>query len=153
MSDPTVKQRKPRRRLAASEKYEMFVAVLTEQCTQREAAARWDVDRTAVVHTCRVAKQGASDALAAAVPGRPGQTAEAIVRRVAARGAAVAFDGDRASGGPAPARGKKRSRTKRRPGPVQGGRGHQGRPARPDRPCRVRGLVDPSGRRAARCGS
>jgi len=78
MSDPTVKQRKPRRRLAPSEKYEMFVAVLTEQSTQREAAARWDVDRTAVVHTCRVAKQGASDALAAAVPGRPGQTAEAI---------------------------------------------------------------------------
>jgi len=31
-----------------------------------------------VVHTCRAAKQGALDALAAAVPGRPGQTAEAI---------------------------------------------------------------------------
>ena len=35
------------------------------------------VDRSTVLHTCRVAKQGALDALAAAVPGRPGQSAEA----------------------------------------------------------------------------
>jgi transposase-like protein len=76
MSDPSVKQRKPRRRLGPSEKYEMFVAVLSEQCTQREAAERWGVDRSTVVHTCRTAKQGALDALASAVPGRPGQTPE-----------------------------------------------------------------------------
>jgi hypothetical protein len=30
------------------------------------------VDRSTVVHICRVAKQGALDALAASVPGRPG---------------------------------------------------------------------------------
>lgn len=77
MSDSTVKPRKPRRRLGPSEKYEMFVAVLTEQATQREAADRWGVDRSTVVHTCRTAKQGALDALAASVPGRPGVTAEA----------------------------------------------------------------------------
>jgi transposase len=53
------------------------VAVLTNECTQREAAERWGVDRSTVLHTCRVAKQGALDALAAAVPGRPGQSAEA----------------------------------------------------------------------------
>lgn len=76
MSDPTVKQRKPGRRLGPSEKYEMFVAVLTEQCTQREAAERWGVDRSTVVAACRTAKQGALDALASAVPGRPGQTRE-----------------------------------------------------------------------------
>lgn len=76
MSDPTVKPRKPHRRLAPSEKYEIFVAVLSEQCTQREAADRWGVDRSTVVHTCRTAKQGALDALAQAVPGRPGQSAE-----------------------------------------------------------------------------
>jgi hypothetical protein len=29
-----------------------------------------------VVHTCRTAKQGALDALASAVPGRPGQSPE-----------------------------------------------------------------------------
>ena len=79
MSDPAVTQHKARRRrrLAPSQKYEMFVAVLTNECTQREAAERWGVDRSTVLHTCRVAKQGALDALAAAVPGRPGQSLEA----------------------------------------------------------------------------
>ena len=78
MSDPAVTQGTTRRRrLAPSEKYELFVAVLSGQCTQREAAARWGVDRSTVLHTCRVAKQGALDALAAAVPGRPGLSGEA----------------------------------------------------------------------------
>jgi transposase-like protein len=64
--------RKPRRRLAPSEKYEIFVQVLTQQATQREAADKFGVDRSTVVHICRTAKQGALDALAASVPGRPG---------------------------------------------------------------------------------
>lgn len=68
---------KPRRRLAPSEKYEIFVQVLTQQATQREAAEKWGVDRSTVVGICRTAKQGALDALAAAVPGRPGVSAEA----------------------------------------------------------------------------
>jgi transposase-like protein len=68
---------KPRRRLAPSEKYEIFVQVLTQQATQREAAEKWGVDRSTVVSICRTAKQGALDALAAAVPGRPGVSAEA----------------------------------------------------------------------------
>jgi len=63
--------RRPRKRLASSEKYELFVQVLTQQATQREAAASWGVDRTTVMHICRVAKQGALAALAASVPGRP----------------------------------------------------------------------------------
>lgn len=50
--------------------------MLTGQATQREAAERWKVDRSTVVHVCRTAKQGALDALAASVPGRPGMTAE-----------------------------------------------------------------------------
>jgi transposase-like protein len=69
--------RKPRKRLAASEKYEVFVQILTSQATQREAADKWGVDRSTVISICRTAKQGALDALAAAVPGRPGQSAEA----------------------------------------------------------------------------
>jgi transposase-like protein len=69
--------RKPRKRLAPSEKYEVFVQVLTQQATQREAAEKYGVDRSTVVHICRTAKQGALDALAAAVPGRPGMSAEA----------------------------------------------------------------------------
>jgi transposase-like protein len=66
-----------RRRLSASEKYELYLSVISGQATQREAAERWKVDRSTVVHTCRVAKQGALDALAAAVPGRPAQSGEA----------------------------------------------------------------------------
>ncbi len=45
--------------------------ILTRQATQREAATSWGVDRTTVVHICRVAKEGALAALAASVPGRP----------------------------------------------------------------------------------
>jgi transposase-like protein len=67
---------KPRKRLAPSEKYEVFVQVLTQQATQREAAEKWGVDRTTVVSICRTAKQGALDALAAARPGRPGRSVE-----------------------------------------------------------------------------
>ena len=44
MSDRIMNSRKTRRRLAPSEKYEMFVSVLTGQATQREAAAKWGVD-------------------------------------------------------------------------------------------------------------
>lgn len=58
-----------RKRLAPSEKYELFVQVLTQQATQREAAAKFGVDRSTVVHVCKTAKQGALDALAASVPG------------------------------------------------------------------------------------
>ena len=70
--------RKPRRRLAPWEKYEVFVQVLTQQATQREAAQRWEVDRSTVIGICRRAKQGALDALAGAVPGRPGRTPEQV---------------------------------------------------------------------------
>jgi transposase-like protein len=76
MSDPRMSSGKPRRRLSASEKYELWVSVLTGQATQREAAAKYGVDRSTVVHVCRTAKQGALDALAASVPGRAGQSAE-----------------------------------------------------------------------------
>ena len=71
------RSRKPGKRLAPSEKYEVFVQVLTQQATQREAAEKWQVDRSTVVHICRTARQGALDALAASAPGRPGMTAEA----------------------------------------------------------------------------
>ena len=72
---------KPRRRLAPSEKYEIFVSVLTGQATQREAAVKWKADRSAVAHICQVAKRGALDALSASVPGRPGMTAELAAAR------------------------------------------------------------------------
>lgn len=71
------KQRKRRRLLSPSEKYELYVAVLTGQCTQREAAEKWKIDRSTVITICRAAKQGALDALSAR-PGRPGKTAEQV---------------------------------------------------------------------------
>jgi transposase len=61
-----------RRVLSPSEKYEIYVAVLTGQCTQREAAEKWRVDRTTVTTICRLAKAGALEALSAR-PGRPGK--------------------------------------------------------------------------------
>jgi transposase-like protein len=68
MSNPRpTPARKSRKRLAPSEKYEIFVQVLTQQATQREAAEKFGVDRSTVVHICRTAKQGALDALAASV--------------------------------------------------------------------------------------
>lgn len=70
--------RKPRKRLAPSEKYEVYVQVLTQQATHREAAEKWGVDRSTVVSICRTAKQGALGALAAARPGRPGKSAEQL---------------------------------------------------------------------------
>ncbi|MGH3518412.1 MAG: helix-turn-helix domain-containing protein [Haloechinothrix sp.] len=73
----SVKQRKRRRLLSPSEKYEMYVSVLTGQCTQREAAEKWKVDRSTVTTICRTAKQGALDALSAR-PGRPGKSAEQL---------------------------------------------------------------------------
>lgn len=77
MSDTSMSSRRKRRRLPPSEKYELWVSVLTGQATQREAAEKHKVDRSTVLHICKVAKQGALDALSASMPGRPGQSPEA----------------------------------------------------------------------------
>ncbi len=69
--------------MSPSEKYEIYVSVLTGQATQREAADRYGVDRSTVVHACRTARQGALDALAASVPGRPGLSREAAAAEAA----------------------------------------------------------------------
>lgn len=63
--------RKPRTRLAPSQKYEVFTAVLTNASTQRELAEKYRIDRSTIQGICRTAKSGALDALAQAVPGRP----------------------------------------------------------------------------------
>jgi transposase-like protein len=70
--------RRKRKRLAPSQKYEVFTAVLTSSATQRELADKYGVDRTTIRSICATAKQGAIDALAAAVPGRRGQSAEQV---------------------------------------------------------------------------
>jgi transposase-like protein len=77
-SDATQAGTHARKRLAPSKKYQIFVQVLTQQATQREAADRFGRDRSTVVAVCRTAKQGALDALASAVPGRPGRSREQV---------------------------------------------------------------------------
>jgi transposase-like protein len=67
-----------RRKLAPSQKYEVFTAVLTSSATQRELADQYGVDRTTIRGICATAKQGALDALAAAVPGRRGKTVDQV---------------------------------------------------------------------------
>ena len=76
MSTTGMPSKGKRRRLSPSERYEIYVSVLSGQATQREAADRYGVDRSTVVTACRTARQGALDALAAAVPGRPGVSRE-----------------------------------------------------------------------------
>ena len=68
--------RKRRKALAPSQKYEVFTATLTSSATQRELAEKYGVDRTTIRSICATAKQGALDALTAAVPGRRGKSAE-----------------------------------------------------------------------------
>ena len=77
--------RKPRTRLAPSQKYEVFTAVLTSSATQRELAERYRIDRSTIQGICRTARQGALDALAAAVPGRPKQQSAEQAELVEAR--------------------------------------------------------------------
>lgn len=48
--------------------------MLTNAATQRELAERYKIDRTTIRSICAVAKRGALEALAAAVPGRRGKT-------------------------------------------------------------------------------
>lgn len=75
-SQPRAKRR--RKKLAPSQKYEVFTAVLTSSATQRELADQYGVDRTTIRSICATAKQGALDALAAAVPGRRGKSVEEV---------------------------------------------------------------------------
>lgn len=67
-----------RRRLTVPERYQVFVDVVSGAGSQRAVADKWRVDRTTVAHVCKVAKQGALDALAANRPGRPGKTATEV---------------------------------------------------------------------------
>ncbi|WP_448073527.1 helix-turn-helix domain-containing protein [Georgenia yuyongxinii] len=63
--------------LPPSEKWELFTSIVSGQFTQREAAAKWRVDRSTVTTICRSAKEGALAALSAR-PGRPGKTPEQV---------------------------------------------------------------------------
>jgi hypothetical protein len=81
---------KKRVRLAPSQKYEVFTSVLTNAATQREIAEKWKIDRSTIRSICATAKGCALEALAAAVPGRRGKTADQqALEEAAARIAAL----------------------------------------------------------------
>ncbi len=56
----------------------MWLEVVTGQGTQREIADKWGIDRSTVVHICKVAKQAVLNGLAGSRPGRPGKTPEQV---------------------------------------------------------------------------
>ena len=73
MSEPQdVTGRSGRRRppLSAEEKYQIWQQLLTGELSQRQAAARWNVDPTTVMRIRRVGREGALTALAQSRPGR-----------------------------------------------------------------------------------
>lgn len=68
----TEKDRAGRRRkrfLTPEQKYELWLAMIRDDASQRELAEQWGVDRTTVVRIRQVAKQAALSALAASKPG------------------------------------------------------------------------------------
>ncbi|MFH1331222.1 MAG: helix-turn-helix domain-containing protein [Actinomycetota bacterium] len=71
-------KRRKRRYLTPTEKYQVWLEVVTGQGTQREIADRWGVDRSTVVGVVKTAREGALGRLAASRPGRAGKSAEQV---------------------------------------------------------------------------
>jgi len=63
--------------LAAEQKYESWLKILTGELTSREAAAQAGVDRSTIMMLRKVARDGAIAALQASRPGRPRDAREA----------------------------------------------------------------------------
>ncbi len=66
----TSSTRRPKRFLAAEEKYDLWVRMLTGQISAGEAAAEAGVDRSTISNMRKAARDGAIAALQAAKPGR-----------------------------------------------------------------------------------
>jgi len=62
--------RRKKRRLAPSEKYEIWLRLVRGEVTQAEAAEQAGVDRSTIMRIRQVAKEGALSALSASKPGR-----------------------------------------------------------------------------------
>ena len=69
MSEQSGKSRR-RRSLSAEEKLQVWQQLLTGECSQRQAAERWNVDPTTIMRIRRVGREGALAALAQSKPGR-----------------------------------------------------------------------------------
>ena len=66
--------RRRKKMLTAEQKYELWMAMVRGEGTQRELADRWGVDRSTVTRAAEIAKHGAISALEAVKPGKPGGT-------------------------------------------------------------------------------
>jgi transposase len=88
--------RRAKRFLSPSQKYELWLQLLTGELSQSEAAERFGIDRSTVMRIRQVAKQGALEALAASKPGvrQAREDAELPAARAAGRDGQGA--GDRA---------------------------------------------------------
>lgn len=70
--------KRKRKRLAPSQKYEVYTSTLTSSATQRELADKYGINRSTIRQICTTAKTGALEALAAAQPGRRQASPEAV---------------------------------------------------------------------------
>jgi transposase-like protein len=72
MSEQNGKSRRQRRSrpLSAEEKLQIWQQLVTGECSQRQAAERWNVDPTTIMRIRRVGREGALSALAQSKPGR-----------------------------------------------------------------------------------
>ena len=77
------KERRRKRVLSAQEKYQIWLALLTGEQSQRDAAAQWGVDPTTIMRIRKVAKESALQGLAASKPGvrREAEDAELAAAR------------------------------------------------------------------------
>jgi transposase-like protein len=80
-------ERRGKRFLSPSQKYEVWLGLVRGESTISEAADRVGVDRSTVMKLRQVAKQGALDALAAS---RPGVKANGVEPELAAARAEIA---------------------------------------------------------------
>jgi transposase-like protein len=69
--------RRRKRALSAEEKLQIWLQLLTGECSQRQAAERWNVDPTTIMRIRRVARAGALSALAQSRPGVRGNAEDA----------------------------------------------------------------------------
>lgn len=74
---PAGRNRRPKRQLTPSQKYEIWLQMIRQEVTMAEAATAAGVDRSTIVRIRQVAKDGALTALAASKPGAAGRARDA----------------------------------------------------------------------------